>query len=150
MIALSPEEAVSDLRRIGAIPRGDFGPTLGGPVTTRFYQGIKDTYHTERTPEYGNPWQELSPAYKKWKDRKYPGRQILELTGDMMASATGQNASDRRIEPHSAHYWVPQEYAAVHQFGSGRIPRRRFFGASEETLDDIQDIITEEVTRRIA
>jgi phage gpG-like protein len=37
-------------------------------------------------------WAALEPGYKRWKDRHYPGRPILTLTGDMRRSLTRRGA----------------------------------------------------------
>lgn len=36
-------------------------------------------------------WAELSPAYKTWKDKAFPGRKILELTGKLVRQLTGES-----------------------------------------------------------
>jgi hypothetical protein len=36
-------------------------------------------------------WAELSPAYNTWKNKAYPGRAILELTGKLVRQLTGKS-----------------------------------------------------------
>lgn len=140
---LEPRDAVLDLARI--VERAEtasFQDALEGDVTSRFYDGVRETYDIESDP-ISRAWPELSPGYRRWKEKHHPGLPILVLTGDMRASATGENPADRRIEPREATYWVPQEYAAAHQFGTENIPERWFFGANEETKSEIEELIAD-------
>ena len=146
---LEPREALFDLARLATLAAtASFLDVLAGGVTERFYGGVRETYDAESDP-IGRAWPELSPGYRRWKERTHPGLPILVLSGDMRASATGENAADRRIEPREAVYWVPQEYAAAHQFGTERIPQRWFFGASEETKSAIEELVADAFTAMI-
>ena len=39
----------------------------------------------------GEKWPELSPEYRGWKEAHYPGKPILERTGDLVRSLTNAN-----------------------------------------------------------
>lgn len=43
-------------------------------------------------------WAELSPAYETWKDKTFPGRGILELTGKLMRQLTGEGGHYEKRE----------------------------------------------------
>lgn len=86
----------------------------------------------------GQRWQPLSPAYKAYKQRKRPGKPILEfdfhMLGDMFSAhpegttlLVGTNAV----------------YGATHQFGRGKIPARPFLGLSDADLAEI-DLLVED------
>ena len=141
---LEPRDAVLDLARI--VERAEtasFQDALEGDVTSRFYDGVRETYDIESDP-ISRAWPELSRSYKQWKSNHYPGRPILVLTGEMRRSATGEYPADRRIEPREATYWVValdddyDNYAPYHQFGE-----RWFFGANEDTKSEIEELIAD-------
>lgn len=95
----------------------------------RFRRHEKSVFATEGA--FGGPkWEELSPAYKRWKERHFPGRKILRLTGDMWrALATlgaGHIAETFRLPGRN---WVlrvgGQEPKLVwHATGAGNLPER--------------------------
>lgn len=65
------------------------GKTSGIDLRPAFRRGVIP--YLERTMERefsGGRFVPLSPRYKKWKKRHYPGRPILTLTGAMRASLT--------------------------------------------------------------
>lgn len=41
-------------------------------------------------------WKKLSPAYKAWKEREYPGRKILQREGDLLESLTRRGGQSVR------------------------------------------------------
>ena len=42
-------------------------------------------------------WVALSPKYKEWKDRYYPGKPILQMTGNLKASLTKKSPNHIEI-----------------------------------------------------
>lgn len=46
----------------------------------------------------GEAWQELSAEYQGWKEQHYPGQPILQRTGALYASLTGEGAGAVKIE----------------------------------------------------
>ncbi|MFZ5987188.1 MAG: hypothetical protein ACOYWZ_08725 [Bacillota bacterium] len=69
-------EIISDLR--------DFGDTAKEIVLTSF----KKRFATENKGQ----WAALSHAYKKWKERHYPGMPILQLTQALIRAVMGEGA----------------------------------------------------------
>jgi len=66
--------------------------TIPHTVAIDVMNGIDNAYRRWETALFANegggvperaPWQDLSPEYKKWKKKNYPGRKILALTGEM-------------------------------------------------------------------
>src|SRR5512132_1125407 len=45
-----------------------------------------DKNFSSQGSELGEPWQALSPKYAAWKAKRYPGKGILERTGEMRKS----------------------------------------------------------------
>jgi phage gpG-like protein len=79
-------DAVSDYRGIWPVIEDDF------------YAQEKDQFKTEGE-EGGEKWQALSPSYAGWKERHFPGKPILERTGNLMKSLTsGTDPNSIKIE----------------------------------------------------
>ena len=94
----------------------------------------------------GKRWPALSPKYRAWKDKNYPGRHMLVLTGDMKTAATGGSGSVLDIKPKEMVIGIDTDYipyARVHQYGYKKIPQRPYFFSADGTLPGraIQKII---------
>jgi phage gpG-like protein len=74
------------------------------------------------------PWQELSPAYAKQKERRFPGTGILEATGAMRDSF--MQAADST----SLRVWNAMEYFKFHQSNQPRtrMPRRAMMRLTQQ------------------
>ena len=59
-------------------------------IADDFYAMEKGQFRSEGE-EGGKRWQELSPAYAAWKQAQYPGKPILERTGDLVKSLTSEH-----------------------------------------------------------
>jgi len=70
-------------------------------------------------------WAPLSPRYKAWKDRHYPGRKILARTGRLRRSLTRRPFGVEEIEPKYMRLGTDVPYAKYHQRGTEKMPRRR-------------------------
>ena len=59
---------------------------------------VVDSWKKRFATENKGQWAPLSPKYKAWKEEHYPGRPILHLTGELIASATmeGKGHIDNR------------------------------------------------------
>lgn len=77
-------------------------------------------------------WAPLSPRYAKWKAEHYPGRPILERTGDLVASLT-EGPQVRIITPGFMVLGSAVDYGEYHQTGTPRMPRRRPIEFTEST-----------------
>ncbi len=60
-------------------------------IARAFYAMEKRAFATEGRSQ-GQGWTALDPRYKAWKDQHYPGKPILQLTGDLKKSMTQRNA----------------------------------------------------------
>jgi len=70
-------------------------------------------------------WQALSPAYAAWKARLYPGKPILERTGDLRESLTQRPFGIEVITPQSLTVGSGIDYGRYHQSGGPNLPQRR-------------------------
>lgn len=92
-----------------------------------FYAQVKDQFRTEGE-EGGDRWKELTPDYAGWKEAHFPGKPILERTGDLLSSLTNPNDPNTvRIEGRKTLTLgsaIP--YAIYHQTGSrdSKLPAR--------------------------
>jgi phage gpG-like protein len=90
-----------------------------------FYGQVKEQFRTEGA-EGGDKWKELTPEVAKWKEVHYPGKPILERTGDLLSSLTNPN------DPHAVRIEgrktltlgsaIP--YSIFHQTGTSKMPAR--------------------------
>jgi phage gpG-like protein len=71
-------------------------------------------------------WRPLSPKYAAWKARHFPGKPLLELTGNLKASLLGSGAAAvRDIRETRATFGTAVRHAIFHQLGTRRMPRRK-------------------------
>jgi phage gpG-like protein len=101
-----------------------------------FYALEKDQFKTEGA-EGGERWKELSEGYAYWKEKEYPGKPILERTGDLKKSLTSPNDPNTvRIEERKTLTLGTRiPYAIYHQSIEPRtsnLPRRPEIMLTEE------------------
>jgi phage gpG-like protein len=86
-------------------------------------------------------WAPLSPKYAAWKARHYPGKPILELTGDLRDDLTERPMGVEVIEPQTIRLGSTLRYGGYHQAGSGILPRRRPVEFTEAARRDMTKIL---------
>lgn len=108
------------------------------------WEKFENFYKNEQTKKFfdskgkilGSKWQNLSPAYEKWKKKNYPGRPLLVLTGKMKEATMGGAGWFSNKTKNKMSFGIRGEaYYPVHQYGSlkKKIPQRPFlFGANKE------------------
>jgi len=99
------------LRDLVANPRTaliEIGNRILGMARTAFEQ--------QSSPE-GVPWVALSLKYAAWKQKRFPGRNILQRHGALLRTLFSQ------VEDRAVVIGSPQIYSGIHQFG-GRAGRR--------------------------
>ncbi|ALY09861.1 minor tail protein [Arthrobacter phage Chocolat] len=77
-------------------------------------------------------WSALSPNYGAWKQRHYPGKKILELTGDLRESLTERPFGVDEINDHVMVIGTAVPYSAFHQNGTETMPARRILETPPE------------------
>lgn len=110
-----------------------------GRELTKFYSVAP---FASRGQAIGESWEPLNPAYKRWKERKYPGKSILVLTGGMQGSfkfTPGLN--EVTISNSSDHF-------QKHQTGQG-VPKRVMLKVAETPRRQAERILKKEITRMI-
>jgi phage gpG-like protein len=106
-----------------------------------FYAQEKAQFKTEGV-EGGLKWQELSPEYAGWKEVRYPGKPILERTGDLERSLTSGNDPNavRIRERKTLTLGSKIPYAIYHQSPAPRkkLPRRPEIMLTEAFKNGVQ------------
>lgn len=93
-----------------------------------FYRAQLEQFNSEGS-RGGSRWTPLSDNYRNWKQKKYPGRPILVLTGRLKRSLTvnGAGGADqvRDQQPMSLTLGSVVPYAIYHQRGTKRMAQRQ-------------------------
>lgn len=92
-----------------------------------FMLEMREQFTTEGQHLTQAEWTPLSPKYKEWKERHYPGAPILQRTGALLASLTepGNAAHVALITPDRAIFGSDVEYGPHHQKGGAKLPQRK-------------------------
>lgn len=96
-------------------------------MANEFYDTMSSVFAAEGAFEERTRWQDLSPAYGKWKTRYFPGRKILERSGRMRRSLTVRGDSDSilNIGREELQIGTKVPYAMKHQTGTRWLPMRK-------------------------
>lgn len=70
-------------------------------------------------------WSPLSPRYAAWKAKHYPGKPILQRTGELKASLTSRPFGIDEVDLKTAVFGTGLPYSAYHQHGTDRMPMRK-------------------------
>jgi len=93
----------------------------------------KPSWQQESDPTTGRPWNSLTPKYRSYKDKRYPGQPILRLTGKMQDRA--------KILPKDEGFEVKTTtYGAYHQFGTRKMSSRPWVGIPDISLQHLAPI----------
>ena len=117
---------------------------LFNSLAEKVYEFEDDTFEREGNPK----WVSLSRRYKMWKDRHYPGRKILELTGSLKAAATGSTGGSMKVLPirrqskEALEIGIKGAYVWAHQAGNpkGGLPQRMIYNFTRSNLAEIAGI----------
>ena len=86
----------------------------------------------------GAAWAPLSDKYRAWKEKAYPGRPILELTGALHRAMTGGSGEWHRIgkrEMTVGTKGIP--YTMAHNFGTDKLPARPFLNTTNAAMREL-------------
>lgn len=89
----------------------------------------------------GAPWAPLSPGYRTWKERNYPGRPILVRTGDLRRDLTRRPFGIEVITTDTLRVGAKVPYARYHQTGTPRMPRRPPVNLTEAQRQELVKIV---------
>ena len=86
-------------------------------VILAFYEIETAQFATEGAQGASGQWAALSPAYKIFKEREFPGKTILRRTDALYESMTGPDALDSILRPEKEELTIGSAlpYALVHQ-----------------------------------
>lgn len=103
-------------------------------------QGVRDNFTSS-----------VSPEGQVWPERKHigDGHPLLIDTGAMMQAATGGGLGHiSRVEPRTMELGVDGSvipYAAIHNYGTTKMPQREFMGAQEPILEIIDNKLADAI-----
>lgn len=104
-------------------------------MTRRWQRINQEQFKAEGRGLHGK-WQALSPAYKRQKDRKFPGKTILRRTDRLFRAATTGTGSSNTASLFGGvinyHYFINVPYSKYHQQSrfAPHPPTRRIFDAN--------------------
>jgi len=85
-------------------------------IGNRILGVARQSFESQASPE-GAPWVALNLKYAAWKQKRFPGRNILQRHGALLRTLFSQ------VEEKSVTVGSPPIYSGIHQFG-GRAGRR--------------------------
>ena len=117
-------------------------------IEDEFHALMADQFRT-KGEEAGAPWAPLSVAYAHWKEVHYPGRPILQRTGDLYRSLTDSHDSNavRAAESKSLKLGSRVLYAVFHQKGTRRMPARNEIQLTEAFKQSVRHRLREHLVR---
>lgn len=121
-VEFNPAPALSMFDRVLGAMR-DLQPLYEQVLEPAFYEWQEERFASEGGDQ---KWERLSAGYAAWKARNFPGRTILVREGVMREGLTtrGGRYQVRRMDARELELGTSAPYAAYHQFGTGRMPRR--------------------------
>lgn len=104
-----------------------------------FYAHLKAQFETEGEAGLGSKWKPLSEVYAAWKERHFPGKKILERTGELKASLSSRTAAGSVYEerPQSLTIGSSIPYGIYHQTGGRKLPQRKEIALDERTKREL-------------
>lgn len=113
------------------------------PVAAEIYQMIGEQFESEGAKGASGRWKALSPAYTRFKEIHYPGKPIMQATGDLYESLTDPEAPGAIYRPEKDGLTIGTTvpYARAHQRGNSRLPARPLVSPSEAQKRRIQKAI---------
>lgn len=142
-VIVQGDKTVATSLKVVARSIRDFRP-LWNRIELDFY-GIMDEQFAGQGVGPAGKWKVLSPAYERRKAQAFPGRMILERTGELMDSLTVKGHSSRMLRKTESEMEIGTSipYADFHQRGGPIIPRRALIDLTEEHKRGWEDIARE-------
>lgn len=112
-------------------------------VGDKIAEHMVEQFATEGAHLTGSRWAPLSPKYLAWKQRHYPGKPILEATGEMMLSLVSRPFPIEHYGPSSATFGTDDDKAFFHQEGTRFMPQRKILevDVNEDLADDVNSVL---------
>jgi phage gpG-like protein len=132
------EKEISDLR------------PLWDAAEREFHRISREQFASEGAAGRGGKWPELSPAYKKRKLKRFPGRKILQASGRMRGSLVGKTGDTVVVkEPKEFGIGTTLKYPIYHQKGTNRMPARPPVNFSETQRVSLMKALQKELIKMI-
>jgi len=110
---------------------GDFRPIWPG-VVTELRNIMREQFAAQGAGKTGQ-WAQLSPRYRAWKEKHFPGRPILQREQRLVASLTQSTSNTILVQGRDELiFGTRRRGAKFHQTGTRRMPRRAVFDLSEQ------------------
>lgn len=105
-----------------------------------FQLQTKKIFSTEGASGESGKWAKLSTKYREQKERKFPGKKILERTGAMKKDLLSKAAFDSFTNGFETRFrWeTNSEYWEYHQAGTEKMPSRK---TSDQTAKDLKQYL---------
>lgn len=108
----------------------DFSP-VWDQIRIDFHR-IEEEQFSSEGARSGHPWAPLSPTYEAWKTKHFPGRSILQLTGQMWGEFAVGVGMQTEITPMKLTMEPSMQRAVYHQQGTRTMPQRKVVDLTEE------------------
>lgn len=112
-------------------------------VRDKFWGIEKEQFDSEGAAGRNGKWQKLSQRYEAQKIARFgPGLKILQATGDLRASLTGQTSDTvYRSSKDEIQIGTSLPYARHHHTGAGRLPVRKPIDLSDRQRDELMKTV---------
>lgn len=117
----------------------DVQPALEA-MASAFAKAEAEQFSTEGQKASGG-WAALSPGYAIWKERNFPGKPILERTGELKKSLTQRPFGVEVISTMAMEIGTRLPYAVRHQQGGTHLPKRPPVALNEASRREITQIL---------
>ncbi len=125
----------------------DMGPAWKGVVEQVLISMALEQFATEGARV--GKWQQLDPAYAKWKAKHGFSPRILQKTGMMKESlersGPGKGMGVLRTDAEGMEYGTSVPYAIHHQMGHGHLPQRRILIFWKEDWQKVMRVIRKHI-----
>jgi len=143
MVSIEFKNANQVYRQLENLTKGLTGPSVLNEIRPKlerdFNAANKELFSGEGASGAHGKWKPLSPRYKAWKSKKYPGKKKMVLTGRLKKALT-TNKGDlgyiaSRYPGKMIFTWLIQiPYWIYHQKGSAPLPMRKTFDPNSKVL----------------
>lgn len=121
---------------------GDFR-TVWPDIEDDLTETSERKFGTEGATDGAARWVALKPGYAAWKARHYPGKPLMQLKGDLVASLTSRGgAAIMKATKRTLEYGTTRPYASQLDIGAPPLAGgRRAIDVTDETIDRWVEII---------
>lgn len=119
---------------------GDLRPALNA-LAAILVEENRANFSSEGAASVYGRWDPLSPNYRRWKEKHYPGKPILVRTGALEASLTSLPMGVQTATSTTISLGTDIEYARYHQTGTRNMPRRAPVALTERAKRDMVKVI---------